>query len=348
MNIAQIGLDSMYWPIVWAEALRSPTATAPVASRESHRLVACCDLGVSPQDVKTEIGMTAAEFAAKHGLALYSTVEDLLAKETIDAALVATRHTRLPRVAAQLIERGVPCYIAKPMAASPADALLLADLAERRGVPATSGVTARCFDHYQAVHRIVQERRIGRVVSISIMHQHGSYAAWPERTWYRDPAEGGVPYWLGWYPLDAIRWFAGSPIATVTAYGVNVTNAVKGEHEVIAAGGTTQNGVCWTCRIYFAAGLKWRFPMHEVEVCGDKGIVRALSDSRIQVFDDLGASEQPVTPLPGAPVPRELLAWLGSLTGKAAWRPTLKELAHTVTACEALRRSLTTGQTAHV
>jgi len=349
MDVALVGLDSMYWPIAWAEALREHAATIPTASRRgAHRLVACCDLGVSSRAVATEIGMTPAEYASRYGARLHATLEDLLKNERIDAALVSTRNTRTAEIAGPLIDKGIPCYISKPIAAAPADALMLGHKAEKAGVPCTAGVTTRCFPHYQAVYQAIRAGRIGRVVSVSVMHQHGSYAAWPVQTWYREPAEGGVPYWLGWYPLETVRWMAASPIATVAAAGVNVTHAVRGEHEVIAAAGTTQTGACWSFRIYFAAGAKWRFPMHEVEVFGERGVVRTLSDTRIQVFDDGGPREEAVDSPPGNPVHRELLAWLDSLAGKATWHPTLKELAHTVTACEALRRSLRTGEVAQV
>jgi len=349
MDVAQVGLDSMYWPTVWADALREHAATVPAATRrEAHRLVACCDLGVSSHAVAIEIGMTPAEYASRYGLRLYSTLDELLRNERIDAALVSTRNTRTAEAAAILIDRGIPCYISKPITAAPADALMLGHKAEKAGVRCTAGVTTRCLPHYQAVYRAIREGRIGRVISVSVMHRHGSYAVWPAKTWYREPAEGGVPYWLGWYPLETVRWMAASPIATVAAAGVNVTHAVRGEHEVIAAAGATRTGVCWSFRVYFAAGAKWQFPMHEVEVFGEKGVVRTLSDGRIQVFDDDGLWEEAVDHPPGDPVHRELLAWLDSLAGKAIWHPTLKELAHTVTACEALRRSLRTGEVAQV
>jgi len=349
MNVAQVGLDSMYWPIVWADTLREHAATAPAAGgREVHRLVACCDLGVAPHAVQTEIGMTSEEYAAKYGARLYHDIDEMVADKSIGAAVVSTRNTRMAESAGRLIDKGVPCYIAKPIAAAPADALLLAHKAEKAGVPCTAGITTRFFAHYQAVHRAIREGRIGRVVSMDVMHQHGTYAAWPAGTWYREPAEGGVPYWLGWYPLETIRWLAASPIAGVMAWGSNVTNAVKGEHEVIHACGSTQNGVSWSCRIYFAAGPKWRFPSHEVEVCGDKGIVRTVADDRIRIYDDAGPRDEPVPPLPGDPTRRELLQWLNSLAAKTRWHPTLKELAHTVVACEALRRSLVSGQVQQV
>lgn len=348
MNLAQIGLDSMDWPIVWAEALRDERAATPATfRRETHRVVACCDLGVAPHAVAAEIGMTPTEFAARFGIRLYSTLDDLLDKERIDAALVSTRNTRTADVAGQLIDRDIACYISKPIAASPAEALMLAHKADKAGVPCTAGATTGCFPHFRAVHQAVHEHRLGRVVSVSVTHQHGSFASWPVRTWYREPAEGGVPYWLGWYPLDTVRWMAGSPIATIAAWGVNVTDAVRGEHEVISAVGTTQSGVCWSCRMYFAAGPGWNFPMDEVEVFGEKGIARTLDEGRIQVFDDAGVREEPVDSASEAPVRRELLSWLGAVASRTVWHPTLKELAHTVTACEALRRALRTGQVAH-
>jgi len=350
MNVAMIGLDSMYWPTVWAEALREPSTTGPATTRRpAHRLVACCDLGVPPADVQAEIGQTPAEFAARYGIRHYQSLDEVLDREKIEAATVATRNTRMAAVAGRLIDAGIPCYIAKPVAASPADALMLAHKAQGRGVPCTGGVTTRCFDFYQAVHRMVAEGRIGKVVSMDVMHQHGGCAMFPPRTWYREPAEGGVPYWLGWYPLGTIRWLAGSPITTVSAAGCEVTHAVRGEHEVIHASGTTQNGVCWTCRIYFAAGGRWGFPMHEVEICGEKGIVRtATFNQHIEVFDEAGHRNVPVEPMPGDPVKTELLNWLDAVSRGRAWQPSISEVAHVVTACEALRRALRTGEVARV
>jgi predicted dehydrogenase len=148
--------------------------------------------------------------------------------------------------------------------------------------------------------------------------------------------------------LETVRWLAGGPIETIAAVGRDVTGTVRGEREVIVASGCTQNGVPFSVRVYFAAGLDWRFPMHEVEVFGREGVVRTLDAERIEVYDGKGRHEERVDTPPGDPVQREVLNWLRSLRGQAVWHPTLKELAHTVTACEALRRALVTGEPARV
>lgn len=344
MRIAQVGLDSPGWPIVWAEALCGALDTATPPPR--HRLVACCDLGVRPHAVRAAIGMTPDEFAAKCGVRRYASVRELLAAQPIDAAFVATRNTCQPEAASQLIDAGVPCYVARPIAACPADALLLMHKAQSQAVPCTGGPTMRCLPHLRAIHRVLRHGRIGAVVSIDVVHRQVAGLEPLGSAWWREPGEGGMVYWLSWPPLETVRWFAGSPIKTIAAFGGRADRGGQGEVGVVHAAGTTQNGIGWSCRILqveAAAAL----PSHAVEVCGADGVARACRADRIEVVTAGGAREEAVAAPPGDPAQQEVVQWLDAVSRGSTWHSDLKDLAHTVTACEALRRALRTGDVTH-
>lgn len=151
-----------------------------------------------------------------------------------------------------------------------------------------------------------------------------------------------MAYWLGWPPLETVRWLAGSPIKTIAALGGRADRGGRGEIGGVHAAGTTQNGIGWSCRI-LQVEAPAALPSLAVEVCGTDGVARACRADRMEVVAAGEAFEETVAALPEDPTQQEVVRWLDSVSCGGTWHSDLKDLAHTVTACEALRRALRTG-----
>ena len=78
----------------------------------------------------------AADFAARYGFAaVYGDYPAMLRESRPDAVVCVMPVAQVAPVAADLLERGVPCVIEKPIATSPEAALQLAEVSRRTGTP---------------------------------------------------------------------------------------------------------------------------------------------------------------------------------------------------------------------
>jgi predicted dehydrogenase len=126
---------------------------APLARYAAERpgavsLAAACDLNVA----------RAEEFCRRFGFArAYSNVDELLAKETVDACVTVMPVERIAEVGAMLLERGVPCVIEKPLGASLDEVERLARVARETGTPHMVSVNRRFIPYLNRAAGFVRE-----------------------------------------------------------------------------------------------------------------------------------------------------------------------------------------------
>ncbi|MFL6208626.1 MAG: Gfo/Idh/MocA family protein [Pyrinomonadaceae bacterium] len=112
---------------------------APLARYVSERpgeveLVAACDLKLE----------RAEEFCRSFGFArAYTSVEKMLATESIDGCVSVMPMERIVDTSAMLLERGMPCVIEKPLGTSRAESERLASVARATGTPHMVSVNRR-------------------------------------------------------------------------------------------------------------------------------------------------------------------------------------------------------------
>jgi predicted dehydrogenase len=112
----------------------APLARYAASHPGEIELVAACDL-------KPE---RAAEFCRDFGFACaYTDVEQMLASESIDGCISVMPIERIVESSIVLLERGIPCVIEKPLAASHAEAERLARVARETGTPHMVSVNRR-------------------------------------------------------------------------------------------------------------------------------------------------------------------------------------------------------------
>jgi predicted dehydrogenase len=76
----------------------------------------------------------AREFAAEHKMVLGTSLDDVLADESIRAVILATPHTKHPAQVQALAAAGKHIYCEKPFALSKADAIAMLETCKRAGV----------------------------------------------------------------------------------------------------------------------------------------------------------------------------------------------------------------------
>jgi predicted dehydrogenase len=241
-------------------------------------LVAVCD--TRPE--------AAEKLGAQFGVAgRYGGLDELLARESADLAIVATWGSTHAEVCARLVRSGKVKAILceKPLAMDAAQAAEMFRVAAESGVRLAEAFRLRHQPIHFKVRELLDAGRIGDVRHVrNVMASHRPPEGMrPELNWrFNKPAGGGVTYDIGCYAINQARWAIGDEPETVHAVGVWGEVSQVDEHVVAHAsfpgGRTAEWCVSWQ------AG-----PAHLAEVFGTKG--------RIQVERAWGIDNQGATAL---------------------------------------------------
>lgn len=160
-------------------------------------------------------------FAADHGIPnAYPALAEMLARESLDLAVVSTPdHAHAPAVKA-LIEAGVAVYCEKPLSNDAPEAHALVALQRARKVAATVGYSFRFNPAVQAMKADLDKGIFGEIWLIELaehnpqFHPKGGKAM----NWKGDPAQaaGGALFEYGSHVIDMGAWLLG-PIARVSS-----------------------------------------------------------------------------------------------------------------------------------
>ncbi|MYE87671.1 Gfo/Idh/MocA family oxidoreductase [Candidatus Poribacteria bacterium] len=259
-----VGLQSVYWPNAFANCL---------SAISDAELVACADLGCSPDLISISLGKTPTEYAAAYNLQLYHDPVEMIQKEGLDAVCISAKNTEAVDLVEQVASLGVDIYIAKPMTTTGEAAERIVRAVREHGVIATSGTTERFDGGIREAYRHFRDGAIGELISIRALHQHGNINSFPKDDWYWEEAQGGPELSLIWYAADVVRWFAGSEVTRVYA---EYDNFLSNDSPFMDNGKIIlrfQNRIMGSIDIYFSVD-GFRLPAYEVELVGTTGAIR--------------------------------------------------------------------------
>jgi oxidoreductase len=144
---------------------------------------------------------------------------------TVDLAVVAVPNHLHSPVAVELLTRGVPVFVEKPVCLSVAEADRLAAAEREGGAVLLAGSAARCRADVRALLEVAADLGPIRHVDLSWVRAHGVPVAggWFVR---REQAGGGALLDLGWHLLDTVEPLLGPTafhqvVGTVSADFVN-------------------------------------------------------------------------------------------------------------------------------
>ena len=157
------------------------------------------------------VGDVATTVAAEVG-ATAMPVEDVL--RTADALVIAAMtdaHTPLIRAG---LERRLPVFCEKPLAADLANAIVVAEEVERAGTPFQLGFQRRFDRGYMEARRMVQSGELGTLYSVRMA---GHDPAPPHESYI--PMSGGLFRDFSGHDFDILRWLTGDEVEEVYADG---------------------------------------------------------------------------------------------------------------------------------
>lgn len=183
------------------------------AANPNVELVAFCDPVIS----------RAEAFAAEHGGKAYSSYEEMLKQEKLDAVSVCTPNALHAPVAIAVANAGVHVLVEKPMATSDEEAQAMIDAAEKNNVFLMIGHNQRLMPPHVKAKEILQSGVLGKVLTFRTSFGHPGPEGWSvdgKDSWFfrKDEAFVGAMGDLGVHKSDLIRWLLDDEVAEIAAF----------------------------------------------------------------------------------------------------------------------------------
>ncbi len=158
----------------------------------------------------------AERFATEHGIErAYGSYEEVAGETRVDAVYIASPHSAHKDLALLAITAGKHVLIEKPMAASAAEAQVIADAARAAGVMAMEAMWTRYLPQADVIRQLLAAGEVGDVHLVSA--DFGFAATFDPAHRLFDPAQaGGALLDAGVYPIS----FASSVLGAATSVAV--------------------------------------------------------------------------------------------------------------------------------
>ena len=197
----------------------------------------------------------AAAVAGRYRARFYRDYRELLARESLDGAIVATPNDRHAEVGIACVERRLAVLMEKPIADTLASGRALVDAAAARGVPFAVGHHRRFDPAVRTARDAIASGRIGRLAAVECLWAMRKHEAYFDVRWRRTRPGGGPSLINLIHDVDLLRYLCGD-VARVYAEG---GSGLRG-HEVedtVAATFSFENGAVGTILASDAAPSPW-------------------------------------------------------------------------------------------
>lgn len=170
------------------------------------------------------IASRAEWLAEQYGGEVESSEKALLARQDIDAVVVATPNAHHARLTLAALKAGKHVLCEKPMATSLADAKKMISAAKRAGRKLMIGHNQRLMPPHVKAKQLLRDGVIGEVLSFRTSFGHGGPEMWSQdkgaHTWFfkKEEAFVGSMGDLGVHKADLIRWLMDSEVTEVGAF----------------------------------------------------------------------------------------------------------------------------------
>ncbi len=278
----------------------------------------------------------AAGFALQHGLTLHDDYRRVLADPTIDAVVLATPHSQHGRQVIDAAEAGKPVFVEKPFTLDKASAAAAVEACRRRGVVLAFGHNRRFLPAVQALKRMVEEGRIGKLLQVEGNFSSSSGYRHGRESWRASPSEapaGGMTA-LGIHVVDALIHLCGAVEQVQAKSRHNVLPIdVDDATTILMSFASGALGYLGTC---FASAPYWR-----LHLFGSEGWVEMHGQETLLIAGRDGRTEE--RKFPPRDIERaELEAFADAIAGRAAFPVPAEEAIHGVAVLEAIARSAQT------
>ncbi|HEY3229873.1 MAG TPA: Gfo/Idh/MocA family oxidoreductase, partial [Roseiflexaceae bacterium] len=239
--------------------------------------------------VAVALGSRAPGLAADYGVQLCESAEELVAREDIDAVIVATPQYVHAEESLLAAAHGKHLFVEKPMTTSVADADAIIDACAERGLTLSVGYQQRYRQVPRATYEAIRAGAIGAVHTIQFSQTFQMFvdpAFGGDWSWWANPESVGHILAGGVHAIDLCRWMLGAEVAT--AFGHSRTVREPHEPENTTMGLLTfDNGTImalWAssaCPPPGFPGLTFR-----AQIMGETGMIDMDAYDKLQLAND--------------------------------------------------------------
>ena len=163
--------------------------------------------------------LDAAAAAGRHGARFYRDYRELLARERLDGAIVATPNDSHAEVGIACVERGLPVLVEKPITDTVAAGRALLAAAAEHDVTLAVGHHRR-FDPAVGIARdAIRGGRIGRLAAVQCLWAVRKHDAYYDAGWRRLRPGGGPALINLIHDVDLLRYLCGDVVRVYTEGG---------------------------------------------------------------------------------------------------------------------------------
>jgi 1,5-anhydro-D-fructose reductase (1,5-anhydro-D-mannitol-forming) len=178
------------------------------------------------------------EGAERFGVEFVADLDDLLAREDIDAVTVTTSTDVHHEVMTKAAAAGKHIFTEKLLAPTVTEAEHILEVAAAHGVVVEVSLPRLYEASTVTAARLLAEGKLGQLTYARVRIAHdGSLADWlPERFYNADEAIGGALSDLGCHPVYLVQLFLGANPETVSATYTSVTGRAVEDNSVVSVG----------------------------------------------------------------------------------------------------------------
>jgi predicted dehydrogenase len=230
---------------------------------EDVQLAAVCDI----------VPEVAEAIGEQYNVPYMTDYHDLIARDDVDAVVIATPHYFHPEIAIHAMENGKPALSEKPISVTVAQADAMVEAAKRTGVPFCVMHQSRSEPVWQAAWDIVKSGRLGELYRTLLVYaDYRSQAYYDSAGWRATWAGegGGVLINQAPHSLDRFAWLGGLP-SRITALTKTNGHVIEVEDVAAALLEYPNGGVGYV----YCCTNEWP-PTNIMELCGEKGKLQVI------------------------------------------------------------------------
>lgn len=173
------------------------------------------DVELAVADIRTDM---AQEKAGDRAVAVYATLDDLLAHFDADVIDICTPSYLHADMAVAALNAGKHVLCEKPVALSSVDADRILESARRNGRIFMTAHVVRFMTPYMYLKSVIDSGELGRPVHI-MAHRLSAVPRWSWENWMLDlEKSGGTPFDLSIHDIDFFRYCFGDPTDVKATY----------------------------------------------------------------------------------------------------------------------------------
>src|SRR5262245_25391137 len=235
------------------------------------------------------LGSRAPGLATDYGARLCESVEELVARNDIDAVIITTPQYAHAEEALLAAAHGKHLFVEKPMTTTVADADAIVEACAKRGLALSVGYQQRYRTVPRATYELIRSGAIGKVHTIQFSQTFQMFvdpAFGGDWSWWAKPESVGHILAGGVHAIDLCRWILGAEV--IAAFGHSRTFREPHEPENTTMGLLTfDNGTImslWAssaCPAPGFPGLTFR-----AQIMGEAGMIDMDAYDKLQLADN--------------------------------------------------------------